>query len=88
LKTVFIIYPVLRNPDQRDKFILDTDTFAFAVGAVLSQDFKKGTIFKNMHRHPVAYFLHSLTETEQNYEIYDRELLAIIMALKAFRYML
>jgi len=88
LKTVFITYPVLRNPDQRDKFILDTDASAFAVGAVLSQDFKKGIIFKNTHRHPVAYFSHSLTETERNYEIYDRELLAIIMALKAFRYML
>ena len=66
LKKAFTTYPVLRNPDQSKPFILDTDASAFAVGAVLQQDFKKG-IFSKTTRHPVAYFSHSLTQTEQGY---------------------
>src|ERR1700760_4562195 len=85
LKKVFTTYPVLRSPNQNKPFILDTDASAFAVGAVLSQDFQNGDVIE---RHPVAYYSHSLSKEERKYEIYDRELLAIIMALKAFRYML
>jgi hypothetical protein len=81
LKNLFTSYPVLRNPDQEKKFILTTDASAFAVGATLQQDFKDG-------RHPVAYFSKSLLPAERNYDIYDRELLSIIYAIKAYRYLL
>ena len=81
LKRLFTSYPVLRNPDQLKRFILTTDASAYAVGATLSQDFKDG-------RHPVAYFSKSLLPAERNYDIYDRELLSIIYAMKAFRYLL
>jgi hypothetical protein len=53
----------------------------FAVGAMLSQDFKDG-------RHPIAYFSKSLLPAERNYQIYDKELLAIIYAVKALRHLL
>jgi hypothetical protein len=36
--------------------------------------------------HPIAYFLNSLQPAEQNYEIHDKELLAIIHALKHFQH--
>jgi hypothetical protein len=81
LKKMFTSYPVLRNTHPDKKFILTTDASAYAVGATLQQDFKDG-------RHPVAYFSKSLLPAERNYDIYDRELLSIIYAIKAFRYML
>jgi len=36
------------------------------------------------HSHPVAYFLKLLQPVECNYEIHDKELLAIIHSLKHF----
>jgi reverse transcriptase-like protein len=81
LKRKFTSYPVLRNPDNNRCFILDTDASAHAVGASLSQEFDNGF-------HPVTYFSKSLTAPEHNYDIYDRELLSIIYAIKAFRYLL
>jgi len=81
LKHKFTSYPVLRNPDPNKRFILDTDASAHAVGASLSQEFDDGF-------HPTAYFSKSLIAPERNYDIYDRELLSIIYAVKAFRYLL
>jgi hypothetical protein len=49
LKRLFTSYPVLRNTDHEKKFILTTDTSAYAIGATLQPDFKDG-------RHPVTYF--------------------------------
>jgi hypothetical protein len=60
---------------------VDTDVSQYAVGAVLSQDYPDG-------HHPIAYYSKSLLPAEQNYDIYDRELLAIIYAIKAFKYLL
>jgi len=76
LKHKFTSYPVLRNPDPTKCYIVDTDASAHAIGATVSQDFSDG-------RHPITFFSKSLLPAEQNYDIYDRELLAIINALKA-----
>ncbi len=81
LKNKFTSYPVLRNPDHVKCFILDTDASAHAVGATIMQDFSDG-------HHPIAYFSKSLSPAERNYDIYDRELLSIIYAIKSFRYLL
>jgi hypothetical protein len=81
LKRLFTSYPVLRNPDPMKRYILDTDASGVAMGATISQDHPDG-------RHPIAYFSKSLSPAEKNYDIYDRELLAIIYAVKAFRYLL
>jgi hypothetical protein len=81
LKNLFSSYPVLRNPDPTKPYKLDTDTSQYAIGAVLSQQYPDG-------QHPIMYFSKLLLPTERNYDIYDRELLAIIYALKAFRYLL
>jgi hypothetical protein len=71
LKELFTSYPVLRNPDHTECFIVDTNASAHAVGATISQDFSDG-------RHPIAFFSKSLSPPERNYDIYDRELLSII----------
>ena len=81
LKKLFTSYPVLRNPDPDKHYIVDTDASKFAIGATISQDYSDG-------RHPIGFFSKSLLPAERNYDIYDRELLAIIYAVKAFRYLL
>ena len=50
----------------------------YTTGAVLRQKDANGDW------HPCSYISHSFTATEQNYEIYDRELLSIIRALETW----
>ena len=38
--------------------------------------------------HPIAFFFKSLSPVKQNYEIHDKEMLAIIQALEEWRYFL
>ena len=59
-----------------------TDASDFATGAILEQP-------DALNRwHPVAYHSKSLQPAEQNYEIHDKELLAIVRALEIFRHYL
>jgi hypothetical protein len=75
---VFTIAPVLILPDRARPFRLITDASDFAVGAILEQP-------DLLNRwHPIAYYLKFLQPPEQNYDIHDKELLAIIHALEAF----
>jgi hypothetical protein len=57
------------------------DASQFAIGAVLSQQVDD-------QWKPVAFLSKSLSETQRNYQIYDRELMAIVLAFKAFRHYL
>jgi RNase H-like domain found in reverse transcriptase/Integrase zinc binding domain len=75
--------PVLQQPDFTKPFFLLTDASAYHVGAILSQEGgsnSSNTAWKPK-LHPVAYYLATFTETEHNYNIYDRELLAIMKAI-------
>ena len=81
LKTHITSAPILTMANYDDQFRLETDASDFALGAVLSQ--KQDGKWK-----PVAYISKTLTQTERNYEIYDKELLAIITALEQFRHYL
>jgi len=81
LKQLFTSYPVLQNPDPDKRYILDTDMSKFAVGATLNQDYSDS-------RHPIGFFSKALNPAECNYNIYNRELLVIIYALKQFYYFL
>jgi len=74
--------PVLLLPDYGKPFTLITDASNFAMGAILKQD----DAFRRSY--PVAYYSKSLQPAKQNYEIHDKELLAIVQALKHFRYYL
>jgi hypothetical protein len=76
--------PVLQQPNFEKKFYLQMDALAYGVGTILLQ---KGEIteslakFKKPVTHPVTFFSATFTPTEQNYDIYERELLAVIKAL-------
>jgi hypothetical protein len=75
---------VLTQSDFEEKFHLQTDAPAYGVGAVLSQRGKTSqTLCKRSKptTHPIAYYSAMFTQTEQNYDIYERELLAIMKSL-------
>ena len=81
LKKAFTTALVLRIPNDKDPFKLSTNTSDFAIGAVLSQ--------KNMQTklwHLVVFFSKSLDIHKRNYEIYDKELLAVIWGLEEYRH--
>ena len=63
-------------PDQTKPFQIECNTSKYASGVVLTQ------LDSNRDRHLVVFLSKTFTETEHNYEIYDRELLAIIQALE------
>jgi len=69
--------PLLVVPNLNKKFRIETDTLNFATEGVLSIKYED-----NKWR-LVVYISKSLNETEKNYEIYDKEILAIIQYLKA-----
>jgi len=75
LNELFTSAPILRNPDSNKHFVGETDASNFAVGAILSQEF-------DGQLHPIAYISYSLTKSEKKYPIYDKELLAIKVALE------
>jgi RNase H-like domain found in reverse transcriptase len=77
--------PVLRQPNFHHKFYLQTDASTYSVGTVLPQEGEPSWTNKLMRGkpklHPVAYYSATFTPTEHNYNIYKRELLAIMKAL-------
>jgi len=69
--------PVLVSSNPTKPFHIKADSSDFAMGAVLSQ-----VSSEDKKWHPVAFFSKSLTPIEWNYEIHDKEMLAIIRALQ------
>lgn len=83
LKTLFTTAPVLRNPDPTLQFIVEVDASETGVGAVLSQRFDPdGRLY------PCAFFSRRLSPAEKNYDVGNRELLAVKMALEEWRHWL
>ncbi|KAF8642819.1 hypothetical protein AX16_009398 [Volvariella volvacea WC 439] len=82
LKNLFLNKPILLAPDTSKLFPIETDASKVATGGVLKQQDTNGDW------HPVAYLSQSLDLAQCNYQIYDRELLAIIRALQAWRHYL
>jgi hypothetical protein len=79
---------VLTQPNFEEKFYLQTDTSAYGVGAVLSQRGKNPPSLRKHAKprtHPIAYYSAMFTPMEQNYNIYEQELLAIIKSLAHWR---
>ena len=72
LKKRFTEEPVLMMPDQTKPLQIETDASKYATGAVLTQ------LDSNGDRHPILFISKTFSLAERNYEIYDRDLLAII----------
>src|SRR5208282_452319 len=81
LKDELTSQPVLTLPNFDNPFRIEVDASDYTTGGVLSQ--KHEDTWK-----PVAFISKALTEPERNYEIHDRELLAVIRALEEWRHYL
>ena len=72
LKKVFTSRPLLVTPDLDRELRVEADASNFATGGVLSIK------CEDSKWRPVAYISKLLNETERNYEIHDKEMLAVI----------
>jgi hypothetical protein len=79
LKDAFVDAPILRPFDWKKDVILETDASDYVSAGVLSQYDDDGIL------HPVAFFSKKHSSTECNYEIYDKELLAIVRCFEEWR---
>jgi len=79
LKQRFTTAPILAHFDAQRPVIIETDASDFALGAILSQRDNEGKL------HPVAFHSRKFQPAEINYEIHNKELLAIVDAFKHWR---
>jgi len=82
LKQIFTMKPVLAASDLDKEFRVEADALNYATGGVLSMK------CSDEKWRPVAFISKSLSDTEQNYEIHDKEMLAVVRCLEAWRYFL
>jgi len=82
LKDQFTKELVLAAPDLDKKLKVEVDTSDYATEGVLSME------VENRRWKPVAFLSKSLNKTKRNYEIHDKEMLAIIRGLEAWRHLL
>ena len=59
--------------------VVEANSSNYITGGILSQYNKDGVL------HPIIYFLKRLNPAKYNYEIYDKELLAIIRYFKQWQ---
>ena len=71
-----ITEPILQHFDPEKPVTIETDASDYTIGAICSQPDEKGIL------HPVAYYSRKLKDPERNYDIHDKELLAIVDTLR------
>ena len=79
LKTAILDAMILHTLHNTGKFKIEADSSDFTVGGTLSQ-------LQEGHWKPIAFLSESLSPAERNYEIYDKELLAIMICLDEWRH--
>ena len=82
LKERFTKEPVLTAPDIDKKMRMEVDTLDYTTGGVLSMECEDGLW------RPVAFLSKSLNETERNYKIHNKKMLAIVRGLEVWRHLL
>lgn len=74
LKHALTHAPVLKLPDFQKEFVIETDASGKGIGAVLMQD-----------GHPLAYISKALGSKSQSLSTYEKECLAILLAIRKWR---
>ncbi|GKD30591.1 putative mitochondrial protein [Tanacetum coccineum] len=74
LKSAMINAPVLSLPDFKKVFIVETDAYDTGIRDVLQQE-----------GHPITYLIKALSPKHHAYSTYEKEFLAVIMALDKWR---
>jgi hypothetical protein len=82
LKRLFTAAPILVHFHPQKPTVVETDASDFALGAVISQ------IQETKRLHPVAYHSRKFKPAEINYDVHDKEMLAIVTAFKEWEHML
>ena len=82
LKGVFTIKPVLVAPDLDKEFRVEADTSNYTTEGVPLMKCSD-----NLWR-PVAFISKSLSDIKRNYEIHNKEMLAVIRYLEAWKHFL
>jgi len=77
--SAFTTAPVLHHFDHDREVIIKTDASNYVSAGVLSQYDDDGVL------HPIAYFSKKHPPAECNYDIYDKELMAIFKTLEEWR---
>ncbi|KAD5508745.1 hypothetical protein E3N88_16448 [Mikania micrantha] len=77
LKQALSFAPVLALPDFTKPFVVETDASSKGLGVVLMQD-----------HHPIAYISKALSTKQLMLSVYEKELLAILMAIKQWHHYL
>ena len=75
----FTTAPILRHFDHSREVIIETNASEYVSAGVLSRRDDEYVL------HPVAFFSKKHSPAECNYDIYDKELMAIVMALEEWR---
>ena len=82
LKSLFTSAPILRHFDPELPTTVHADSSGFAVSGIVSQPDANGIL------HPIAFWSRKCIPVECNYDIHDREMLAIVECFKHWRHYL
>ncbi|KAA0054635.1 reverse transcriptase [Cucumis melo var. makuwa] len=74
LKKAMMSLPVLALPNFDHPFEIETDALGYGVGAVLVQS-----------KRPIAFYSHTLAMKDRARSIYERELMAVVLAVQRWR---
>lgn len=82
LNVIHFSISVPKHPNPGRPYVLEVDASEVATGAILSKRQGPKALL-----HPIAFSSQKMSQPERNYDVRDRELLAIKTALEEWRYL-